>query len=72
MKNRSSKVRLKLLDKHGVEVPSSEYDLDLDKSDFTIKLKKSRRGGSNEKFSIVLANEAGEDSVDVNVTFLGE
>ncbi len=68
MENRKSKVRVKLLDSSGREIPKSEYDLDLGPEDFTFTLKKPVSG----KYTVVMANDAGETREDCNVKFLGE
>ena len=70
MDARRSKVTAKILDKSGREVPKSEYDVDMTDSDFSFKFKKPGRGKSG-KYTIVLANDAGETEKDVYVNFLG-
>ena len=71
MKNRKSKVRARLLDETGREVPKSEYDLDLGEEDFTFTL---RRPGPDRsgRFRVVLENDAGEGGADVEASFIGE
>jgi hypothetical protein len=67
---RRSKVSAKILDKSGREVPKSEYDLELTQNEFTFKWKKPGRGKSG-KYTVVLANDAGETEKDICVNFLG-
>jgi hypothetical protein len=68
---RRSKVSAKILDKNGREVPRSDYDLDMTDFDFSFKFKKPGRGKSG-KYTIVLANDAGETEKDIYVNFLGQ
>ena len=51
-------------------MPRSDYDLDLNDFDFSFKFKKPGRGKSG-KYTIVLANDAGETEKDIYVNFLG-
>ena len=65
-----TKIKAKILDKNGVEVPESEYDLDIDGEDFTFKFKKPHRGLSG-KYTLVFSNAGAEAEQDIFVNFLG-
>ncbi len=67
VENRKSKVKAKLLDEDGNEVPPSEYDLHIGDQDFCFKLKNPKSG----KYKVVVSNDAGEDEADVNMKFIG-
>lgn len=71
VKNRKSKVRGKLLDGRGREIPRAEYDFAISDEDFTFTLKRPGRDKSG-KYTVVLYNDAGEGSQDVNANFVGE
>ena len=71
VKNRQSKVRVKLLDKNGQPVPESEYDLVHGEDTFTIKLKRPDRSKSG-KYRVVVSNDAGDTEKDVDVDFSGK
>ena len=72
-------MRAKLLDKHGNEVPRSEYELELTEDTFSFKfpdeedadgkkLLRRRKG----RYTVVLSNDAGETPIDLNMNFLSE
>ena len=71
VKNRQSKVRVKLLDKNGQPVPESEYDLVLGEEDFAFKLKRQDRSKSG-RYRVVVSNDAGEAEKEVDVDFAGK
>ena len=71
MKNRTSKIRAKLLDQYGREVPKSEYDFELGDEDFAFRLKNPSRDKSG-KYTVVLSNDVGEAKADVNMNFLSK
>ena len=66
-----SKLEAKILDKKGVEVPKSEYDLSVDGENFTFKFKKPHRSRSG-KYTLVFSNDGAETAKDILVNFLGE
>ena len=66
-----SKIKAKIIDKNGVEVPASDYDLEIDGEDFTFKFKKPHRSRSG-KYTLVFSNEGAETEQDIFVNFLGK
>ncbi len=70
MKNSKSKLRGKLVDSDGKEVPPSEYDLDIGEEDFCFRLKNPDPSKSG-RYKVVLFNDAGEDSAEVDMNFVG-
>ena len=66
-----TKIQAKILDKDGIEVSPSEYDLEIDNEDFTFKFKKPHRSRSG-KYTLVFSNEGAEATADIYVNFLGE
>lgn len=60
----------KIFDKNGVEVPLSEYDLDIDGDDFTFNFKRPSRDKSG-KYTLVFGYDGKETSADIYVEFQG-
>ena len=71
VKNRKSKIRAKLVDSSGREVPLSEYDLQLGEEDFCFRFKDPDKAKSG-KYRVVLANDAGQDEAEVDMKFVGK
>ena len=63
-------LKAKILDKNGVEVPKSDYDLEVNGEDFTFKFKKPHRSRSG-KYTLVFSNDGAETAKEINVNFLG-
>ena len=58
----------KIFDKNGVEVPPTEYDLDIDGDDFTFNFKRPSRDKSG-KYTLVFGYDGKETSADIYVEF---
>ena len=65
------KLTAKILDKNGVEVPRSDYVLDIDGDEFTFKFKKPHRSRSG-KYTLVFSLDGTDTEKDINVNFIGE
>lgn len=65
------KLTAKILDKNGVEVPHTDYVLDIDGEDFIFKFKKPHRSRSG-KYTLVFSLDGTEKEKDINVNFIGE
>ena len=61
----------KILDKNGVEVPRSDYVLDINGDEFTFKFKKPHRSRSG-KYTLVFSLDGTDTEKDINVNFIGE
>ena len=63
-------IQAKILDKNGIEVPKSDYELEVEGDEFSFNFKTPRRDQSG-MFTAVFEYQGVEASVDTNVTFLG-